>query len=367
MNKKINFKNLKKTIIISSIIIILVLIIILIIIGIKNSEPFKEKLVDMGYTYNQAEKIETKISSQNQEIILQTEKNDTILNIIISKNYKDKNLSKYISYYEKNTKAPAEDIITIINSNYDLANTKYNSLTAKLVKEKYFIFDNLNRYLDYQKNNKNLKIKEIISEVNSHLDKTKYIDTKETNTKEKNVMLVNKYYFLTEDYEPTDLVTLSNTYNTGTNNRLRRDAANAFIKMADAALLDNIVLKNASGYRDYKYQVTLYNNYVNRDGKQAADTYSARPGFSEHQTGLATDINTIDNSFENTDEFKWLSKNAHKYGFILRFPKDKEKITGYEYEPWHYRYVGKSVASQIKEENLTLEEYYAFYIENKTE
>ena len=144
---------------------------------------------------------------------------------------------------------------------------------------------------------------------------------------------------------------------------MRKEAAEAFMKMVDGAMLDNIILKNSSAYRSYDYQVNLYDKYVKRDGKEKADIYSARPGYSEHQTGLCADINTINSSFANTKEAKWLAKNAYKYGFILRFPKDKEDVTGYKYEPWHYRYVGIKVAKIIYEENLTLEEYYAYYID----
>ena len=108
--------------------------------------------------------------------------------------------------------------------------------------------------------------------------------------------------------------------------------------------------------------MNLYDNYVATDGKEAADTYSARAGYSEHQTGLAVDIyNKVlpYTSFEETEEFTWMQENAYKYGFILRFPKDKTNITGYQYESWHYRYVGKEVAKEIHENNLTLEEYLA--------
>ena len=99
-----------------------------------------------------------------------------------------------------------------------------------------------------------------------------------------------------------------------------------------------------------------------RWSKAKADTYSARAGTSEHQTGLATDVNSVSTSFENSSAFKWLEKNSYKYGFILRYPKGKEHITGYMYEPWHYRYVGSEVAKVIKEKNITYEEYYATYI-----
>lgn len=240
-----------------------------------------------------------------------------------------------------------------------------NDLTSKIKKEKYYIDSNLDRYLKYAEENAKLNLSKIITDVNSNLDKTKYEDTEKTNIEDDNLMLVNKYYYLTEDYTPNDLVTLTSKYNTGINSKMRKEAANQFMKMSDAATLDNITIKNASGYRSYQYQVNLYDKYVERDGKKAADTYSARPGFSEHQTGLVTDINQIDNSFENTDAFKWLQDNAYKYGFILRFPKDKEDVTGYQYEPWHYRYVGEYAAEKIHDENLTLEEYYAYYVQNK--
>lgn len=242
-----------------------------------------------------------------------------------------------------------------------------NPLETKLKAEKYYIDNNLQRYLNYAntEGKGELTPTQIISEVNCNLDKTKYEDITPTNINHNNLMLVNKYYYLTEDYTPNDLVTLTTKYNTGVNSQMRKEAAEAFMEMSDAATLDNIIIKNASAYRSYQYQVNLYDRYVERDGQDAADTYSARPGFSEHQTGLATDINQIDNGFEDTDAFRWLQDNAYKYGFILRFPKDKENITGYQYEPWHYRYVGKEIAKQIKEENITFEEYYAYYIENE--
>lgn len=248
---------------------------------------------------------------------------------------------------EKNIKANVSEDINLVN----------------LKKEKYYIDKNLERYLSYMKINPDFSLEKIVRNVNVNLDKKQYEDTFKTNVNDGVLMLVNKYYYLTEDYEPNDLVTLTAKYNKGTNSKMRKEAANAFMKMADAAMLDNIVIKNASGYRSYNYQVSLYDNYVKKDGKEAADTYSARPGFSEHQTGFVSDINIIDTSFENTDDFLWLHDNAYKYGFILRFPKDKEDVTGYQYEPWHYRYVGKKAAKTIHDEELTLEEYYAYYIE----
>ena len=122
-----------------------------------------------------------------------------------------------------------------------------------------------------------------------------------------------------------------------------------------------------SSYRDYAYQNTLYNNYGKKDGYDNADTYSARPGYSEHQTGLAVDIDNKKEyftNFEKTKEYEWMQNNAYKYGFILRFPKDKVLETGYEYESWHYRYVGKEIAKYIHDNNMCYEEYYAQNLDN---
>ncbi|SHM85198.1 D-alanyl-D-alanine carboxypeptidase [Ruminococcus flavefaciens] len=113
----------------------------------------------------------------------------------------------------------------------------------------------------------------------------------------------------------------------------------------------------SSGFRSYATQNTIYNNYVASDGVEVADTYSARPGHSEHQTGLAIDVNSISNDFIGTPECEWLAKNAHKYGFIIRYPKGKESITGYRYEPWHIRFVGIDTATAIYNSGLCLEEY----------
>ena len=129
--------------------------------------------------------------------------------------------------------------------------------------------------------------------------------------------------------------------------------------MKNDAKNNNINLYIRSGFRSYNTQVSLYNNYVKRDGKAAADTYSARAGHSEHQTGLAADINSLDQSFINTKEGKWLNDNCYKYGFIIRYPKGKESITGYIYEPWHIRYVGTDISSKLYNNGnwITLEEY----------
>ena len=150
--------------------------------------------------------------------------------------------------------------------------------------------------------------------------------------------------------------------------KLVSNAKNSFEKLAEQAKKDGYPVIAMSSYRSYEYQVNLYNRYVASDGVEAADTYSARPGYSEHQTGLCVDVydGKIDyTNFEDSASFKWMQDNAYKYGFILRFPKDKTNITGYQYESWHYRYVGTKIAKYIHENDITLEEYYAMFIEPK--
>ena len=148
--------------------------------------------------------------------------------------------------------------------------------------------------------------------------------------------------------------------------QISQTIANNIKKMFATAADDGVTLVFGSGYRSAELQKQFYDSYVAQDGQAAADTYSARPGHSEHQTGLAVDITSqngichLEICWENTPEGKWVQKNAHKYGFIIRYPDGKEKITGYQYEPWHLRYVGKELATELHKNNQTLEEFFGF-------
>ena len=155
-------------------------------------------------------------------------------------------------------------------------------------------------------------------------------------------LIANKTYSLPADYAPGDLTP---------------ECSEAFREMAAAAARDGVNLYVVSGYRSYSLQSSLYQRYAAKDGYAAADTYSARPGHSEHQTGLAMDLNSLSSSFAYTKEGKWLAANAHKYGFIIRYPYNKQSVTGYIYEPWHVRYLGTEVAKAVYFSGLTLEEY----------
>lgn len=162
------------------------------------------------------------------------------------------------------------------------------------------------------------------------------------------ILIANKKYPLPSKYAPGESKT----------------AREAFDEMAAEAMLSGFNLTAFSTYRSYEYQVSLYDRYVKRDGVEAADRYSARPGYSEHQTGLAFDIGEVNyekywasSKFGETEAGKWVAANANRYGFILRYPKGKEDITGYMHESWHFRYVGKEIAEDIFKRNITLEEY----------
>ena len=199
-----------------------------------------------------------------------------------------------------------------------------------------------------------------------NLDLEPYKDIKEAKNLNTNIILVNKYYNLKENYVPDNLENISTRYALN-NMKLVSEAKNAFEEMAKAAEKEKLKIIAMSTYRSYNYQVNLYNKYAKSDGKEKADTYSGRAGHSEHQTGLAADVyngKTNYTNFESTKEFDWMQEHAHEYGFILRFPKDKEDETGYIYESWHYRYVGKEIAKYIHEHKISYEEYYATVIKD---
>ncbi len=156
------------------------------------------------------------------------------------------------------------------------------------------------------------------------------------------VLIVNKSYMVPQSY----------------GSGITAETQQAFDTMQSAAAREGLTLFICSGFRSYDYQATLYNNYVARDGQTAADTYSARPGHSEHQTGLALDINSTDGSMATSAEGLWLAEHCAEYGFVIRYPQGKEHITGYMYEPWHVRYLGTELAAELTEKELTLEEYF---------
>jgi len=181
-------------------------------------------------------------------------------------------------------------------------------------------------------------------------------------------ILVNKEMNLPADYVPGDLVRPKVRFVFGDQDveksYLRKEAAEALERMFEAAESEGIYLFASSGYRSYARQETIFQTKVEQVGEEKALEVVAYPGQSEHQTGLAMDITSQSNNFQLTESFaetpegKWLAENAHRFGFILRYPKGKEAITGYSYEPWHFRYVGEMYAKIIYENDWTLEEFF---------
>ncbi len=271
---------------------------------------YKEDLLHLGYNLNDIEIIQNKISNIDVKEYFLKEKYNNVSSYINALNFIPKNISRYVNYYNKNQNMTYDNIILNVNMNLD-----------------YDFYTNVNTLHNY-------------------LDIT---------------TLVNKYNKLPDNYEIDDLVTLDNEYSKK-GEKVREVIYNDLKKMFDDAKKDNINLNVISGFRTNEKQDTLFNNSIKKNGLDHALIYSAKPGYSEHQLGLAIDINSVEESFKNTNEYKWLKNNSYKYGFIERYPEGKEKITGFGYEPWHYRYLGVDVATKIFTENITYEEYVAKFL-----
>ena len=180
-------------------------------------------------------------------------------------------------------------------------------------------------------------------------------------------VIVNKQRALPADYIPADLVEPQVTFpfeEKAEKRMMRAEAARALEALFLKAEMDGVKLYAVSGYRSYRTQKSLYETYVQTQGAEHAAAFSAEPGKSEHQTGLAMDVSGADSAtrleqtFADTPEGKWLEANCAEFGFVIRYPKGKEAITGYAYEPWHLRYVGTEIAEEVMSQGLTLEEYF---------
>lgn len=179
------------------------------------------------------------------------------------------------------------------------------------------------------------------------------------------LLLVNKTHPLDDTYKPDDLADIKYfaADRDAAARYMRKEAAEHFHQLSEAAAVEGHEIVITTAYRSYGFQSVLWNNYVEKHGEAEANTFSARPGQSEHQTGLCTDVSSpsvnyqLTTDYADTEEGRWLAEHCHEYGFIIRFPLGKEEITGYQYEPWHIRYVGTEAAAYIHQEQITLEEY----------
>ena len=237
---------------------------------------------------------------------------------------------------------------------------KYNNVSS-YINGLYFIPKNIDRYVSYHNKNKNMSYDNVILNVNMNLDYEFYTNINTLNDYLDVTTLVNKYNKLPDNYEIDDLVTLDKEYSKR-GEKIREVAYNDLKNMFDKAREDGLKLNVVSGFRTNNKQNTLFTNSVKNNGVEHALLYSAKSGHSEHQLGLAIDINSVNESFKETEEYKWLINNSYKYGFIERYKKGKENTTGFAYEPWHYRYVGIDAATKIYTENITYEEYIVKFL-----
>lgn len=369
MKRKLNKKN----------IIILSIIVLLIVIEIINPIKLYNKHVLKQLNYSDTS-INTILKYGKKDQVLNSKNNKVLDKIFNSKDYKDKNFNIYLELNDSNITNFVSLTNSLIDKGYNakeingiLKNSNeedvleflkldYQEGIDNYLQFDFFKLSNYQEYIDYKKEN-NIDYEDIVVDVNIGLNKNYYEDAN-TISDFSTTMLVNKYNGLDKDFVPSDLVSVDKEYAIDSKQKANREMYEAFIKMSDDCKKETgykVIFR--SGYRDYKSQEDTYNLYLKTYGKKYAEVYAAHAGFSEHQTGLAVDIKAeSSNTFAGTKESNWLSKNAHKYGFILRYKKETEDITGYKYESWHYRYVG-SIAEKVYESNMTYDEYYIRFLD----
>ncbi len=266
-------------------------------------------------------------------------------------------------FVNKENKAVETMALVDDSSNEDIDSSLVENSTSQFSDIYYYVKDNESRYEEYKKKNSDLSNEDVVWMVNQNLDCEFYSTINIIEDVDSELVLVNKYNKLPDDFVPKNLEQV------GGGQYLVHDAKEAFYEMQASAKSEGLQIAAVSGYRSIAAQNELYQKYVEEDSQSNADTYSAKPGCSEHNTGLALDIADPSGSilaFENTDESKWIEENAYKFGFIIRFTEGYESITGYMYEPWHLRYIGKEAANDMKEKGInTYEEYYEKYVKNK--
>lgn len=327
----------------------------------------KEALLHLGYDEPTIVSLREHLPDDDEhsqiELLLTLPYQEALSDLLQHQSFKPENLSTYLDCIADLDHYRLDAVVYLVNNHID---QPYSDLLAALIAQPYFLPQRLERYLAYDPSKPPATI---IQEVNCNLDRPYYEDPGLVDTARGDLLLVNKYYKFEPDYKPDDLVEIDDRYDNDTGDLIRPEVNEAFVQMAEAAAKEGLSLRNNSAYRSYTTQQQLYNRYRNNNGINYAEEFAARAGFSEHQAGLALDIGVpvgkVVGDFEQTAEFAWLAQNAWRFGFILRYPKEKEHLTGYHYEPWHYRYVGTEVAEYIYTQNLTFEEYYAVFIEGQ--
>ena len=341
---------------------------------------YRKQIYDLkkiGYSEIASKKI---LFSKNKKRVLAVGENQVLNLAFEGEDYQEDNFDRYvkIKYIEQDKLIEnINKLIKIGYSNSDIniilshGDSQAVSDFAKRDKvrylEEYFSVDfakleNYDRYVAYS-DETGIDEYDTIIYVNLDLDKEDYQDAVLVD-EFSSEMLVNKHRGLSSDFVVEDLTEIDSKYTSEEGFYSSRLALNAFIKMYQDALKEDYHLVINSAYRSFEDQVELIDFYRNAYGQSYVDKYMAKEGFSEHQTGLAYDIGSRNSRiFAESKEYQWMQDNAYKYGFILRYDKRYEDLTGFRNEPWHYRYVGKKIAKYIHEHNnMSLEEYYVLFL-----
>lgn len=248
-----------------------------------------------------------------------------------------------------------------------LLKEKYDRNVVSFIKEKYFIYNNLSKYMEYKKKNKNDTYTHIVSIINTEADVEWLDNEKETDTSKGNLMLVNRLYGLSKDYEPDDIidVPVSISYS---GVKISKSILKNIEELIEAGKEAGYTFVLSDGYRSYEAQEKMFESYKNSYGYEEADRNVARPGHSEYQTGISFQIVPYNKVFDKpreSEEYLWIKDNAYKYGFIFRYPEDKKDITLFDSYTWRLRYVGTDAASIIENEKICFEEYYAYFVDKE--
>lgn len=333
--------------------IFIILLTIFLLSSCKKS--IHDDLIKLGYSDEEANIIET-LNEETQEMFL-LKYQENLLPFIVVEGFDEDKLGQYVKHYGELEPAL---IVETINAGID--DFSQIEILSKIKEDEYYLERNKELYLEYY--DQYDTVRDLVEVVNTKRYEELYSDIQTTDLSKGYLILVNKYFQLPSDYEPDDLVQIAGEYGIG---QTRAEVYEAYKELYDAAILEGHDLIICSAYRSYDYQEGLYNKYLGIDPQEVVDTYSARPGHSEHQSGLCLDVTLPGVSLESfylTDASDWLAENCYKWGFIIRYGVDKEPITGYESEPWQIRYVGsKEIAYDIYQRGITFDEYYACFVE----
>ena len=308
-------------------------------------------LIQKGYTSNEIKDFHESLSDEEYLLLVSSDYASDIKKQVSNEKYRVLKEKRY-------TESEADEILSLSDEliqfylTHDNLNHQYD-----LIHHDYFVLDRYDRYNAYSISNPNLDSETVLRTVNTDRDYELYTHIQMADTSNPIEILVNKYYQLSSDYVPD----LAETY---LGFMMQKEAAQALTDMIKVMLDLNLDISISNSYRPYVMQERIYNSYLETQSRAVVDTYSARPGHSEHQAGLAVDFKTQATGitdFGGSEAYTWLKENAHIYGFIQRYTEENSIYTGYMAEEWHFRYVGLDLAQIVYETKLTLEEVLVLY------